>query len=294
MMSSRYIKIARKFFESDEWQRPRKFSEQEAWLDMIFLACYADYNLDLGKDGILTLHRGEFYFPQRHLAKRWGWDLTKVNRHLARLAEGDNPRIAKISRETHFETPSETQVATKVVVVKLCNYDSYNSVKNKSETPSETRDETQSETLKNKEYLRRKIDNKTHTQYLELKDLFVRSCVSATREDHEIAAKVAQDMASITMTDGEAAQDHNSRCRKDASFNLLFWLWWKFPKLQLSFDRPLNPTEAKDLLAHYKLDDIGVWIESIENKRDSIPYNRSLYSTIKQWAKNDYSLKQKQ
>lgn len=293
-MSSRYIKIARKFFESDEWQRPRKFSEQEAWLDMIFLACYADYNLDLGKDGILTLHRGEFYFPQRHLAKRWGWDLTKVNRHLARLAEGDNPRIAKISRETHFETPSETQVATKVVVVRLCNYESYNSVKNKSETPSETRSETPSETLKNKEYLRRKIDNKTHTQYLELKDLFVRSCVSATREDHEIAAKVAQDMASITMTDGEAAQDHNSRCRKDASFNLLFWLWWKFPKLQLSFDRPLNPTEAKDLLAHYKLDDIGVWIESIENKRDSIPYNRSLYSTIKQWAKNDYSLKQKQ
>lgn len=293
-MSSRYIKIARKFFESDEWQRPRKFSEQEAWLDMIFLACYADYNLDLGKDGILTLHRGEFYFPQRHLAKRWGWDLTKVNRHLTRLAEGDNPRIAKISRETHFETPSETQVATKVIVIRLCNYDSYNNVKNKSETLSETRSETPNETLKNKEYLRRKIDNKTHTQYLELKDLFVRSCVSATREDHEIAAKVAQDMASITMTDGEAAQDHNSRCRKDASFNLLFWLWWKFPKLQLSFDRPLNPTEAKDLLAHYKLDDIGVWIESIENKRDSIPYNRSLYSTIKQWAKNDYSLKQKQ
>ena len=291
---SRYIKIARKFFESEEWTAPRKFSNTEVWLDMIFLACYADYNLDLGKDGILTLHRGEFYFPQRQLAKRWGWDLTKVNRHLTRLAEGDNPRIEKISRETQVETPSETQVATKVTVIKLCNYDSYNSAKIKSETPSETQVETPSETLKNKEYLRRKIDNKTHTQYLELKDLFVRSCVSATREDHEIAAKVAQDMASITMTDGEAAQDHNSRCRKDATFNLIFWLWWKFPKLQLSFDRPLNPTEAKDLLSHYQLDDIGVWIESIENKRDSIPYNRSLYSTIKQWAKNDFSLKQKQ
>lgn len=288
---SRYIKIARKFFESEEWTAPRKFSNTEVWLDMIFLACYADYDLDLGKDGILPLHRGEFYFPQRQLAKRWGWDLTKVNRHLARLAEGDNPRIEKISRETHLKTPSKTQVATKVLVIKLCKYDSYNSAKIKSETLSEkTNLKTPSETLKNKEYLRRKIDNKTHTQYLELKDLFVRSCVSSTREDHEVAAKVAQDMASICSANAEAAREHNTRC-KDTTFNLIFWLWWKLPELQLSFERPLSPAEAKDLLSIYKLDDIGSWIESIENKRDTIRHNRSLYSTIKQWAKSDYSFK---
>ena len=147
---SRYIKVARKFFESAEWLSPRTFSEQEAWLDMIFLACYANHEIDLGKDGILHLQRGEFYYTQRQLAKRWGWPPTRVNRYLARLAEGDNPRIEKILRETQNETQSETQVETQIIVVRLCNYASYNKTSHESETHIETQSETQNETLNKK------------------------------------------------------------------------------------------------------------------------------------------------
>lgn len=289
-MSKRYIPIARKFFESEEWTAPRIFSEQEAWLDMVFLACFADHDIDLGKDGILHLDRGEFYYPQRQLAKRWGWPLSKVNRHLARLAEGTNPRIVKIQRETRNETRNETQVETQITVIRLCNYASYNKADSKSETPIETRNETRNETLNNKGY-NNKGDNNTHTSYLVLRDLFVQACMRNTREAHAEAARTAEEMALLTQVDAEAAQEHNVRCRRSAEYNLIFWLWWKYADLQLSFEKPLHPNQAKELLSIYKLDDIGYIIECIYNKRNSIT-GRSLFHTIKQWAKRDFSLKQ--
>ena len=289
-MSKRYIPIARKFFESEEWTSPRVFSEQEAWLDMVFLACFADHDIDLGKEGILHLDRGEFYYPQRQLAKRWGWPLSKVNRYLARLAEGTNPRIEKVMRETQNETQSETQGETQITVVRLCNYTRYNKVDNKSETQSETQNETQSETLNNKGY-NNKGDNNTHTRYLVLKDFFVRACMRNTPDAHAEAARVAEEMALLTQADAEAAKEHNSRCRGSAQYNLIFWLWWKYADLQLSFEKPLHPNQAKELLSIYKLDDIGYIIESIYNKRHTIS-GRSLFHTIKQWAKRDFTLKQ--
>ena len=250
-MSKRYIPFARKYFESGEWTTPRVFSEQEVWLDMVYLACFADHKVDLGKDGLLTLHRGEFYYSQRYLAKRWGWPLARVNRHLARLAEGPNPRIERIVRETHIETPSETN---------------------------------------NKEgILRNKGVNNTHTSYLVLKDLFVQACMRDTREAHEQAARTAEEMALLTQADESARQEHNTRCKRSAEYNLIFWLWWKYADLQLSFEKPLHPNQAQELLNTYKLDDLGYIIESIYNKRNTIS-GRSLYHTIKQWAKRDFTI----
>lgn len=289
-MSKRYIPIARKFFESEEWTAPRIFSEQEAWLDMVFLACFADHEIDLGKDGILHLERGEFYYPQRQLAKRWGWPLSKVNRYLARLAEGTNPRIVKIQRETQSETRNETRNETQITVIRLCNYARYNKADSKSETPVETRNETQSETLNNKG-LNNKGDNNTHTSYLDLRNLFVQACMRNTREAHAEAARTAEEMVLLTQVDESAAKEHYSRCTRSPQYNLIFWLWWKYADLQLSFEKPLHPNQAKELLTIYKLDDIGYIIECIYNKRHTIS-GRSLFHTIKQWAKRDFSLKQ--
>ena len=286
-MSKRYIPIARKFFESEEWTSPRVFSEQEVWLDMVYLACFADHTIDLGKDGILTLHRGEFYYSQRYLAKRWGWPLSKVNRHLTRLAEGPNPRIERIARETHFETPSETQVETHITVVRLCNYNSYNGDKLKSETHFETHFETPTETNKKEGILRNKGVNNTHTSYLVLRDLFVQACM---REAYADAARTAEEMALLTQADKEAAQEHNTRCLRSPEYNLIFWLWWKYADLQMSFEKPLNPEQAQTLLATYKLEDIGFIIESIYNKRHAV-HGRSFFHTIKQWAKQDFTIK---
>ena len=288
-MSSGFIPFARKFFESEEWLTPRVFSKAEAWLDMVYLASFADHDIDLGKSGMLTLFRGEFYYTQRQLAKRWGWSLGSVNRHLTRLSEGANPRIELISRGTHFGTQIGTQVETQITVVRLCNYESYNSVFLECGTQVGTQVGTQIGTLNNKGD-NNKGDNNTHTSYLVLRDLFVSACMRDTHEAHEQAARTAGEMALLTQHDAEAAQEHHTRCARCPEYNLIFWLWWKLPDLQMSFEKPLTPVEARDLLTTYKFDDVGFLIESIYNKRNSIK-GRSLYHTIKQWGKQDYTLK---
>jgi hypothetical protein len=111
-----------------------------------------------------------------------------------------------------------------------------------------------------------------------------------THDAHEQAARTAEEMALLTQHDAEAAREHHTRCTRCPEYNLIFWLWWKLPDLQMSFERPLTPEEAKDLLTTYKLNDVGFLIESIYNKRHTIS-GRSLYHTIKQWGRQDFTLK---
>lgn len=289
-MSKRYIPIARKFFESEEWTSPRIFSEQEAWLDMVFLACFADHEIDLGKDGILHLDRGEFYYPQRQLAKRWGWPLSKVNRYLARLAEGTNPRIEKVQRETQSETQSETQVETQITVIRLCNYARYNKADSKSETQSETRNETQSETLNNKGYNNKGIKN-THTHYTELKNLFVRACWRAceSAEACKDACRTHEEMCLLFQHDPQALAEHKGLCQRDKLYRIMFEFYRCYPSLQCSFTKPLIPSQMQQLLRMYEAGDIWRIIEAIDNKREQVKGN-SLFQTIKQWATTDIVL----
>lgn len=293
-MSKRYIPFARKYFEGEEWAKPRCFSEQEVWLDMVFLACYAEHEIDLGKEGILTLHRGEFYYSQRFLAKRWGWPVSKVNRHLARLAEGDKPRIQRIPRETHFGTPSETQVKTQIIVVRLCNYNSYNGDNIKSETPFETQSETPSETNKKEGILRNKGYKNTHTHYLELKDLFVHTCSRAheSADMCEQACRVCEEMLLYCGQDAEAMTQHRELCQRDKLYYAMVEMYRCYPDLQKSFRKPLLHQHMRELMRMYDIADIWRIIEAIDNKRDHIK-GASLFQTIKQWATTDIVLAQR-
>ena len=290
MMSNRYVKVSRKFFESVEWLLPRTFSEQEAWLDMIFLACFANHQIDLGKDGILHLERGEFYYPQRQLAKRWGWPLSKVNRYLARLAEGTNPRIEKIMRETQNETQSETQVETQIAVVKLCNYARYNKASSESETHIETHIETQNETLNKKGY-NNKGDKNTHTHYSSLKDLFVHASTHAHEgaEICERACKACEELLLYCGHDAEAMAEHKTWVKSNPLHFAMVEMYRCYPTLQQHFRKPLLPSQMRELMRMYDIADIWRIIEAIDNKRERIK-GASLFQTIKQWATTDIVL----
>ena len=292
-MSRPYLKIARKYFESDEWTTPRTFSEQEAWLDMIYLACYASHDIDLGKDGLLTLERGEFYYTQRQLSQRWGWALSKVNRFLARLAEGSNPRIEKIQRETHFETQSETQVETQITIVRLCNYNTYNRSDIKLETHFETQNETQSETLKNKGIKNKGIKN-THTHFTCLLDLFVQACWRAheSAEACSEACKTAEEILLYCGQDEEARKQLVAHRKADNLFGVMLDLYRYYHTLQSSFRKPLHPQQMQDLLRTYDIADIWRIMEAIDNKREQVK-SVSLYQTIKSWLATDIVLANK-
>lgn len=290
-MSNRYIKIARKFFESEEWTAPRKFSEQEAWLDMVQLACFTDHELRLSNGGSITLYRGEFYYTMRQLAKRWGWSLGAVQRYFARLAEGDNPRIERIVRDTRFDTPSDTPSDTGIIVVRLCNYNSYNDVSSLSDTPSDTASDTSFDTLKNKGNIRIKGDKNTHTHYTELKDLFVRTC-TRVHEGAQMCAeacKVCEEMLLFCGCDADALAEHKAICQRDSLFFAMVELYRCYSSLQQSFRKPLLPQQMRELMRMYDIADIWRIIEAIDNKRERVKTS-SLFQTIKQWASTDIIL----
>lgn len=289
-MSKRYIKLARKFFESDEWTAPRKFSEQEAWLDMVQLACFADHEITLSNGGSVLLNRGEFYYTMRQLAKRWGWSLGSVQRFFARLSEGANPRIERIKRDTRFDTPSDTQVDTEVTVVKLCNYNTYNEATPLSDTGPDTPSDTGFDTLKNKGILRIKGDKNTHTHYKELKDYFVRMCtqVHASAEACEQACKACEELLLLCSQSAEALAEHKV-WQTNPLHRAMVDLYRYYSPLQRYFRKPLLPSQMQELMRMYDIADIWRIIEAIDNKRERIK-GASFFQTIKQWATTDIVL----
>ena len=279
---SRYIPYARKYFESEEWTAPRKFSEQEAWLDMVFLASFAEHDITLSNGATLTLRRGELYAPYRQLAKRWGWSLGAVQRYLAKLSDDISPRIIKIERDTHSDTHSDTRA----IIIKLCNYDSYNKAFENSDTPSDTPSDTQ----ENKVYNNKGYNN-THTHFLELKDLFRRACWRV-QEDATACAeawRVCEEMLLFCGQDAEAMELYRKARRQDPLYGVMVDYYRYYHSLQSTFRKPLLPGQMQQLLKAYELADIWRLIEAIDNKRERIK-GASLYQTIKQWATTDIVL----
>lgn len=289
---SRYIPYARKYFESEEWQRPRKFSEQEAWLDMIFLASFAEHEIVLhkSKDERLKLYRGEFYLPQRLLAQRWGWSLSTLQRYFARELNATNPRIAKIQRGSYFGSENGSKRGSEYTVITLCNYDTYNSMFVGRESNRGSRCGSQNEVLNNKGNIINKGDI-THTHYTELKDLFVHASTHAheSAEMCERACKACEELLLYCGSDAEAMAEHKTWIKSNPLHYAMVEMYRCYPTLQQHFRKPLLPSQMRELMRMYELPDIWRIIEAIDNKRDTLK-GASLYQTIKQWATTDYVL----
>ena len=287
-----YIPIWRSIFETEEWLKERKYSEFEAWLDMIAMAAFTERKVQVNATSEVTLSRGEIYASQRQLAQRWGWSVATVNRYLSRLASGQSPRISVATRRiTLFlhETPNETPNETVVNVMKLVNYEKYNSIANKSdETPNETPNETPSETIINK-YIELN-ENNTHTQITELVKFFAGACDAHTRGAGEEMASAAQKIINLCQQSSEA---YGYFSKLDGVTKGMIWLWGQYPHLQLAFSRPLNRWELTDLRIKYEQDDIERILETMANKLDTEKKYYSAYLTFKEWASRDYRIMNK-
>lgn len=126
-----HVKLARKAFDTIHgdpwWLEPREFSKWEAWIDLIQLAQWRDYE-HATKYGPVALKRGEFLASLRWLGERWKWGPERVRRHL-QAAE----KACRLARQR------EEQGGTVYLIV---NYDTYQSASTTSETANETANET--------------------------------------------------------------------------------------------------------------------------------------------------------
>lgn len=112
-----FIKLSRKFFNNAYWNQKRTFSLSEAWLDLIQLARFEERPTDIilpnGRE--ISIERGEIRASLRFLSERWGWGVEKTKKFIDKHIEKQ-----EIERRTE---QGES-------IIKLCNYDSYNSLSN--------------------------------------------------------------------------------------------------------------------------------------------------------------------
>lgn len=90
----------------------------QAWLDILLEANHADKKVLIGNNTILC-KRGESIKSLGTWAKRWGWNKSSVVRFF-KLLEKEHMIVSKPQRKTKH--------------ISICNYESYQSLRNSSET----------------------------------------------------------------------------------------------------------------------------------------------------------------
>ncbi|GEM_PF-709888 len=119
-----FIPISRKLFEHRLWCEEREFSRFEAWIYLLKEARFEDMKLYDGNK-VITIQRGQVYASIRFLSKAFGWSTKKLLNFIDLLIT-DN----MITKETVKETGQ--------TLITICNYDRYNTLDLKRETPKET------------------------------------------------------------------------------------------------------------------------------------------------------------
>lgn len=115
------VRVSRDFFEDDAFKR-ESFSEREAFLWMIMEASFKPRERRIGRASV-SLQRGEFAASIRFMQKAWKWASTRrVHAFLCALQK---------------RNMIETRSGTDFTVVRLCNYDRYQSAGTHGETLAE-------------------------------------------------------------------------------------------------------------------------------------------------------------
>lgn len=101
------------------YEKKRKRTKYEAWLDLLFMACHDSEKEPIGYD-LIQVNRGQILTSQEKLGSEWKWDRGAVRSFLSQL-QAD----AMISVFT----------TSKYTMITICNYDTYQTVK-PSKVPS--------------------------------------------------------------------------------------------------------------------------------------------------------------
>lgn len=119
-MEEGFLKLSRKFFSNEMWKEARKFSECEAWLDLLqsarFEATDKAYSELIGGREI-SYSRGQYPASISFLMQRWGWSEKKVRLFLDKL------------KRREMITTDRKQGMN---VITICKYDEYNPIKGKA------------------------------------------------------------------------------------------------------------------------------------------------------------------
>jgi len=149
-----YIRLWRKIQENFLWKEHREFSKAEAWIDILMEVRHDPKPTEIAIGmKVLICNQGESLYSLATWAKRWNWSKSKVRRVLKLFASRS---MIVVTNETV------------TVRIKVCNYQTYNKVRNGNESE-----------------MKRKW-NASETQVAPNKNEEERKNVSITAEEREI------------------------------------------------------------------------------------------------------------
>ena len=146
-----YISLYRSIQEHYLYPRGRKFTELEAWIDVLFMANYKEANvlIDMKK---ISVPRGSFITSELKLSQKWLWHRDKVRKFISLLIT---------------DMMIEKECTSKYTMITISNYDSYQGITTTQQQHNDsTTDSTTDSGLdtNNKENKVNKEINKTRTR----------------------------------------------------------------------------------------------------------------------------------
>ena len=117
-MEKGWIKLHRSIQEHWLFTENRAFSRYEAWIDML-LKVNHDKSKSVIGNSIIRCERGQSILSLDSWAKRWRWNKSAVRRFFALLEKDDMIVVENVSKTTR---------------ITICNYDSYQGLRNDNET----------------------------------------------------------------------------------------------------------------------------------------------------------------
>lgn len=122
-----YISVHRKIQEHWVWDDPERL---RAWLDILLNAQFAPSE-KMVHGTLIKVPRGTWFISQRKLQTRWGWSRTKVFMFLDTL---ESEQMISIKKTTHGS------------LIKVLNYELYQTDEWKKKTTNHTTDHTTNQT----------------------------------------------------------------------------------------------------------------------------------------------------
>lgn len=82
-MNNGWICLHRQIVDNKLWMA-EEFTKAQAWIDLLLLAAYDDYTMDI-RGNLIIVKRGQVGYSQDKLAARWKWSRKKVKAFLNSL-----------------------------------------------------------------------------------------------------------------------------------------------------------------------------------------------------------------
>lgn len=280
-MDEGFLKLSRKFFSNELWNVARKFSESEAWLDLIQSACWSTGEARNGRligGREVSYERGQYPASVSFLRKKWGWETDKRVRCF----------LDKLRKKGMITTDSSQGIS----IITLVKYDEYNPLPSgKGQTEGQGKGQTEGKdsllTYRDLEEFEASIRESIRADVGAMLREFVENMVQNASERGQTKGNNKKNIYNIQETPTNVGAKKDNAPASTPYDNMLKWMGENTPHV-LKMDSPITEKQYQKLKEKYRYDQLVEIFQAMENYKDLGKKYTSAYLTFLKWAKKEY------